>query len=76
MWAKRAIALGASVMLALGVVSLGPASADPEEDKKKVDAAVEAAGDDLRAANAEVEKAIADLQEVRQLLPAARQELS
>ncbi len=76
MWAKRAVALGASVVLALGVVSLGPASADPEEDKKKVDAAVEAAGDDLRAANAEVEKAIADLQEVRQLLPAARKELA
>ena len=76
MWSKRAVALGASVMLALGVVSLGPASADPETDKKKVDAAVEAAGDDLRAANAEVEKAIADLQEVRQLLPAARKELA
>ena len=75
MRAQRAVALGASVMLALGVVSLGPVSADPETDKKKVDAAVAAAGDDLRAANAEVEKAIADLQKVRELLPAARQEL-
>ena len=28
--------------------SLGPAAADPEEDKKKVDAAVAAAGDDLQ----------------------------
>jgi murein DD-endopeptidase MepM/ murein hydrolase activator NlpD len=76
MGSKRAAALAASVMLALGVVSLGPASADPETDKKKVDAAVAAAGDDLRSANAQVEKAIADLQEVRQLLPAAREELA
>jgi len=73
---KRAVALAASVMLALGVASLGPATADTEEDKKKVDAAVAAAGDDLRAANAEVEKAIRDLQEVRDLLPAARKELA
>ncbi len=76
MRSKRAVALAASVILALGVVSLGPASADPEDDKQKVDAAVAAAGDDLRAANAEVEKAIADLQEVRELLPAARAELA
>jgi len=73
---KRAVALAASVMLALGVASLGPATADTEDDKKKVDAAVAAAGDDLRAANAEVEKAIRDLQEVRDLLPAARKELA
>jgi murein DD-endopeptidase MepM/ murein hydrolase activator NlpD len=73
---NRAVALAASVMLALGVASLGPATADTEEDKEKVDAAVAAAGDDLRAANAEVEKAIKDLQEVRTLLPAARQELA
>jgi murein DD-endopeptidase MepM/ murein hydrolase activator NlpD len=73
---KRAAALGASVMLALGLASLGQAAADTENDKEKVDAAVAAAGDDLRAANAEVEKAIADLQQVRQLLPAAREALA
>jgi murein DD-endopeptidase MepM/ murein hydrolase activator NlpD len=73
---KRAVALSASVALALGAISLGPANADPEADKKKVDAAVAAAGDDLKSANAEVEKAIADLQQVRTLLPAARKELA
>ena len=73
---KRAMALAASVMLALGAATLGPAWAETEEDKQKVDAAVAAAGDDLRAANAEVEKAIAALEEVRQLLPAAREALA
>ncbi len=76
MRAKRAVALIASVVLALGVAALGPASADTDEDKAKVDAAVAAAGDDLRAANSEVEKAIKDLEEVRTLLPAAREELT
>lgn len=76
MRAVRAVALISSVVFALGLTALGPASADPEEDKKKVDTAVAAAGDDLRAANAEVEKAIKDLEEVRTLLPAAREELT
>lgn len=75
MRAERAVALISSVVLALGVAALGPASADTEQDKEKVDAAVAAAGDDLRAANAEVDKAIKDLEEVRRLLPAAREEL-
>ncbi len=63
-------------MLAFGMAATGQATADNENDKDKVDAAVAAAGDDLRAANAEVEKAIADLQQVRTLLPGARQELT
>jgi murein DD-endopeptidase MepM/ murein hydrolase activator NlpD len=74
MRAMRAVAAGAIACLALGV-ALGPASADTEQDKKKIDSAVAAAGDDLQSANARVEQAIADLQSVRQLLPAARQEL-
>jgi murein DD-endopeptidase MepM/ murein hydrolase activator NlpD len=63
-------------VLALGVVTLGPATAETENDKEKIDAAVAAAGDDLEAANKEVQKAIRDLEEARRLLPAAREELS
>ncbi len=72
----RAIALATSAMLALGMTVLGPAMADPADDKEKVDAAVSAAGDDLRAANKEVDQAISDLESVRDLLPAARKALA
>ncbi len=68
-------ALASSLVLALGIV-IGPASAETEADKEKVDAAAAEAGDDLKAANAQVDKAIADLKEVRSLLPAARTELA
>jgi murein DD-endopeptidase MepM/ murein hydrolase activator NlpD len=70
----RAVALAASAVLALGVVTLGPATADTERDKEKVDAALAAAGDDLVAANRQVEKAIRGLDEARRLLPGARKE--
>ncbi len=73
---KRVVALVASAVLALGVSVAGPAMADPNGDKEKVDAAVAAAGDDLRAANKQVDSAIADLEEVRTLLPAARKALT
>ena len=66
------MAAAALAMLA----ALGPAAADPEADKEKVDAAVAAAGDDLRAANSKVERAIADLEEARRQLPEARAELA
>jgi murein DD-endopeptidase MepM/ murein hydrolase activator NlpD len=49
--------------------------ADTDSDKRKVDAAVAAAGDDLREANARVAAAVNDLDEVRTLLPAARADL-
>ncbi|MCU0302020.1 MAG: peptidoglycan DD-metalloendopeptidase family protein [Candidatus Nanopelagicales bacterium] len=62
--------------LALGALGVGPATADPEQDKEKVDAAVAAAGDDLEAANAEVRKAIGDLQDAKEKLPAARAALA
>jgi murein DD-endopeptidase MepM/ murein hydrolase activator NlpD len=71
----RAVAAGLSLALTLGLVALGPAIADTEQDKDKIDSAVAAAGDDLQAANARVQAAIADLQQVRTLLPAAREEL-
>ena len=71
----RAVAAGLSLALTLGLGALGPAVADPEQDKDKIDSAVAAAGDDLQAANARVRAAIADLQQVRTLLPAAREEL-
>jgi murein DD-endopeptidase MepM/ murein hydrolase activator NlpD len=70
------VAAALSAALAIGALSLGPALADTEEDKQKVDAAVAAAGDDLEAANAEVRKAIADLQDAKEKLPAARQALT
>lgn len=72
----RALAVGLSAVLTLGLVAVGPVAADPESDKAKVDSALAAAGDDLRAANAKVEKAIAALGEVRTLLPDARKRLS
>ncbi|MCU0283817.1 MAG: peptidoglycan DD-metalloendopeptidase family protein [Candidatus Nanopelagicales bacterium] len=76
MRARRAIGVALSAVLTLGVVALGPASADTEEDKAKVDAAVAAAGDDLESANAEVREAIAKLQEAKEKLPAARAALA
>jgi murein DD-endopeptidase MepM/ murein hydrolase activator NlpD len=60
----------AALALLLGVMT--PAGADTDPDQEVVDAAVAAAGDDLRAANAKVEQAIKDLEEARELLPAAR----
>ena len=57
----RAVAAGLSLALTLGLAALGPAIADTEKDKEKVDSAVAAAGDDLQAANARVQAAIADL---------------
>ncbi|MGB7981901.1 MAG: peptidoglycan DD-metalloendopeptidase family protein [Candidatus Nanopelagicales bacterium] len=72
----RVVALATSAVLALGVTVLGPAAAAPGDDKKKVDSAVAAAGDDLRAANKQVDKAISDLEEVRTLLPNARKALT
>ncbi len=61
---------------ALLLSSLGVATADTDTDKDKVDAAVAAAGDDLRAANAKVEAAIQALDEARKLLPEARARLA
>ncbi len=75
MRAAKGIAVAASAALVL-LAALGPAVADTEQDKQKVDAAVAAAGDDLRAANAKVEEAIRALEETRKLLPAARKELA
>ena len=72
----RAVALATSAVLALGVAVMGPAMADQSDDKTKVDAAVAASGDDLRAANKQVDKAISDLEEVRTLLPNAREALT
>ncbi len=76
MRASRAVAVAVSAALALLLGLLTPAWADPEADKEKVDEAVAAAGDDLRAANAEVEQAIRDLEDARALLPGARRELA
>ncbi len=72
MRAFRAAVAAASVALAVAASGLGVASADTSDDKKKVDAAVSAAGDDLRSANAQVEKAIQALEAARTKLPAAR----
>ena len=72
----RSVAVAASVSIALVLGCLGTATADTDDDKKKVDAAVEEAGDDLASANAEVKAAIADLEEVSKLLPGAREEYS
>ena len=62
-----------SVVLLLALV--GSAVADTDSDKKKVDAAVAGAGDDLATANAKVTAAIKALDEVRTLLPTARADL-
>ena len=62
-----------SVVLLLALV--GSAVAAPDSDKKKVDAAVAGAGDDLATANAKVTAAIKALDEVRTLLPTARADL-
>lgn len=75
MRAIRTVVVAASLVLSVTLASLGGAAADTQTDKKKVDAAVAAAGDDLRAANAKVESAIQALDEARRLLPAAREEL-
>ena len=72
----RAAAVAAALVFTLSVSTLGAAIADTEQDKKKIDDAVAASGDDLRAANDKVERAIAGLQEVRDLLPGARRELT
>jgi murein DD-endopeptidase MepM/ murein hydrolase activator NlpD len=57
------------------LVLVGSATADTDSDKKKVDAAVADAGDDLATANAKVAAAIKALDEVRTRLPAARADL-
>jgi murein DD-endopeptidase MepM/ murein hydrolase activator NlpD len=75
MRAGKGVAVMVAATLAL-LAALVPAAADTEEDKEKIDAAVAAAGDDLRAANAKVEGAIRDLEEARRLLPSARRELT
>ncbi len=74
MRAQRVAAVAISAAL-VAVSSLGVATA-ADSDKEKVDAAVAAAGDDLRAANAKVEAAIQALEEARRLLPAARERLT
>ncbi len=72
----RAVAAGLSFVLTVGLVTSGPVAADTRDDKRKIDAAVADAGDDLQTANKKVNQAIADLKRVRALLPAARRELA
>jgi murein DD-endopeptidase MepM/ murein hydrolase activator NlpD len=71
----RSAAASAGAAVSLLLVLVGSAVADTDSDKRKVDAAAVAAGDDLRDANAKVAAAIIDLDEVRTLLPAARADL-
>lgn len=71
MRALRSAVVAGSVAFAMAISTFGVATAD-SNDKKKVDSAVAAAGDDLRAANTKVERAIHALEEARTKLPAAR----
>ncbi len=71
----RAIALAACVTLTIGV-GVRTASADINDDKRKIDSAVAEAGDDLENANAAVAAAIKQLNEAKEELPGARAALT
>ncbi len=73
---RPGVALLAAIALVLSLLPALTATADIEDDAKRVDEKLAAVSDDLVEANAEVAKAVAALNDAQAKLPAAQRELA